>query len=157
MSADSQLFSHRKQFFPWRGIKWCESTREKIKLHSSTVGSQSIYWKVILYFEQHGAGRAGTLATSDPKTCFFCLFCTQKRQKRHILSHRSAAPVARCSPYNRYDSLDCTMTSLNPMCAGNVFDFMRTDSAAENWRGKCRRRPQQVVSPIYWSIFQSLN
>ena len=50
-------------------------------------------------FEQHGAGRAGTLATSDPKTCLFCLFFAQKRQKRHILSHRSAAPVARCSPY----------------------------------------------------------
>ena len=44
------------------------------------------------------------------------------------------------------NSMNRFLTYLNPLCAWIVFDFMRTDLAAEIWRGKCRRRPQQVVS-----------
>ena len=42
-----KLFSHRKHFFPWRGIKWCESTwiKRRIKLHSFSVGSQPLIVK----------------------------------------------------------------------------------------------------------------
>ena len=48
-------------------------------------------------------------------------------------------------------------TPLNPLCAWIVFDFMRTDLVAENWRGKCRRaahnRPSRQFTVCSFVVF----
>ena len=129
-------FSHRKQFIPWRGIKLCESTREKIKLHSSTVGSQPIYWKVIKVY---------LLPISVVINALII-----------ILFPSSHLIISSCTMLRIWHNLRINLRAWPRMGAGSVNIAMEPTSVAIFWLSRASASWCYTLStPLFGALFQS--